>query len=327
MSQQTDTNEIMYDVAILGAGPAGLTAAIYTCRGGLKTAVFESLSAGGQMALTEHLENYPGYSDSTSGYDLAVTMEDQAKGFGAQFIYEEVEGVDLDGTIKTVTTASGSYKTRTVIIATGARPAKLGAPGEQELTGRGVSYCATCDGNFFRGKDVAVIGGGNTAVADAIYLANIVHKVYLIHRRDSLRATRIYNERLEALDNVEILWNTEVERIDAGDNGAVDALEVRNNVTNVKTTLDVAGVFVAVGNIPNTEFLKGRMPLSEGGYVMAERDCYTDVPGVFAAGDVRTKTLRQVVTATADGAISAEAAIDYVNSMELEPNDTIHNAA
>lgn len=300
------------DVAVIGAGPAGMTAGLYAARAGLDCAMFERLSAGGQLALTEHLENYPGFAQSGSGFDLAMTMAQQAASFGVRTIGEEVMSVDFTTSPKKIVTAFGSYEARAVIVATGARPAKLGLDMEDELVGRGVSYCATCDGNFFRGSDVVVVGGGNTAAADAIYLARMCNKVYVVHRRDKLRATAIYHKRLEDLPNVEFVWNTEAVRLIAED-GHVAGLRVRNNKTGEDADIACAAVFVAVGTRPNTEFLAGALQLDETGYIRADEQGATASPGVFAAGDVRTKPLRQVVTAVSDGAMCAEAAAEYLS--------------
>ena len=295
------------DLAVIGAGPAGLTAALYAARAGLDVAVFERLSPGGQLAQTEHLENYPGYTASQSGFELAMQMSEQAQSFGARVVSEEVTSVDFAATPKKIATPFGSYEARAVVVATGARPAKLGLPMEEELAGRGVSYCATCDGNFFRGRDVVVVGGGNTAAADAVYLSRICNKVYVVHRRDKLRATAIYHQRLADLPNVEFVWNSEVERILAA------GVRVRNNAEGGQRDISCAALFVAVGTRPNTEFLAGALQLDESGYIRADELGATALPGVYAAGDVRTKALRQVVTAVADGANCAEAAAEYLS--------------
>ena len=308
LARETET----VDLAVIGAGPAGMTAALYGARSGLSTLLFERLSPGGQVATTEHLENYPGYADSTSGFDLAMKMHEQASSFGVRTVSEEVTGVDLSVEPNLITTPFGSYRARTVIVATGAVPAQLGLAHEDELRGRGVSYCATCDGNFYRGRDVAVIGGGDTAVADVIYLARICRTVYLVHRRDKLRATAIYHERLRELDNVELCWDSVAEELLVED-GKVAGLRLRNVKTDEERVLDVAGVFVAVGMRPNTAFLAGDLELDQSGYVIADEMGRTAMPNVFAAGDVRVKELRQVVTAVADGANAATAAADYLD--------------
>ena len=304
------------DVAMIGAGPAGLTAALYAARAGLDCAMFEMLSPGGQCAQTEHLENYPGYTRSTSGFELSMDMYDQAASFGARTISEEVTAVDFTTEPNMLTTPFNTYFAKTVIVATGTKAAQLGLPREEELRGRGISYCATCDGNFFRGKDVAVIGGGNTAVADVIYLARICRKVYLVHRRDKLRATAIYHQRLAELDNVELCWDSvAVEFLTENDERPrVSGLRIRNQKTDGVRDLAVSAVFIAVGTTPNTEFLGGALALDAGGYIIADGTGRTATADVFAAGDVRTKELRQVVTAVADGANCAESAADFLNA-------------
>lgn len=299
------------DVAIIGAGPAGLTAGLYAARAGLRTAVFERLSPGGQLAQTERIDNYPGFAQGAGGFDLAWSMKEQAERFGVRIINEEVSALDLTAAPKTLVTPAGTYRAASVIVATGARPRKLGVPGEAELTGRGVSYCATCDGNFFRGKTVMVVGGGNTAVADAIYLSRLASRVILVHRRNALRATPVYHRQLAELENVEFVWNAMVRELH-GEDGKLAAAQIEHLADGSLETIPVDGVFVAVGTQPNTEFLAGALPLDEAGYIVADETCATVVPGVFAAGDVRAKTLRQVVTAVADGAVCAEQAASYV---------------
>ncbi len=303
----------MIDVAIIGAGPAGLAAALYATRAGLEATLFERISFGGQLAQTEHLENYPGYVLSTSGFDLALAMHEQATSFGAQTVAEEVTSVDLAADPKKLVTPFGEYEARSVIVATGARPTHLGLEGEEELAGRGVSYCATCDGNFFRGRDVVVVGGGNTAAADAIYLSRICRKVYLVHRRDTLRATAIYHDRLRGLENIEFCWSSKVVKLLQSD-GALSGVTIRDRLTDGLRDLDASAIFIAVGTTPNSEFLNGALETNQAGYIIADESGITSIPGVFAAGDVRTKALRQVVTAVADGAVCAEEAAAYLAS-------------
>ena len=310
-----DEKDIVYDTAVIGAGPAGLTAAMYCARAGLKCAVIEMLSPGGQMAQTEHLENYPGFNQSTSGYELSEIMSSQATSFGAETVYDQVESVDFEASPKVLNMAYGTLKAKTVIIASGARPAKLGIDGEDELTGAGVSYCATCDGNFFKGKDVCVVGGGDTAAADAIYLSRICRKVYILVRRDVLRATAIYNAKLKELDNVEIIWNTIVESF-SQDDGMLNGVNVKNVSTHDRSQLPVSACFVAIGTVPNVEFLNGAVELDMSGHIVTNSVGETSVPGVYAAGDVRTKSLYQVTTAVADGANSAEDAAEYLMQHE-----------
>lgn len=306
----TDTDTV-YDTLIIGAGPAGMTAAMYCARAGLNCAVLEMLSPGGQLAQTEHLENYPGFNQSTSGYELSEIMAEQATSFGAKILYDQVVGVDFSKCPKVLKTVDGDMRAKTVIVASGARPAKLGIAKEEELTGSGVSYCATCDGNFFRGKDVCVVGGGDTAVADAIYLSRICKKVYIIVRRDVLRATAIYNSKLKEMSNVDIVWNTIVKEF-IDDDGVLSGVKLHNNNTGEDSELDVAACFVAVGTVPNDEFLDGALEMDEYGRIVTKPSGETSVPGVYAAGDVRSKKLYQVTTAVADGANSAEDAAEYL---------------
>lgn len=302
----------MVDLAIIGAGPAGMTAALYASRAGLSVLMFERIMPGGQLAQTEHLENYPGYAQSTSGFELAMAMHAQVETFGAKLVSEEVLSVDLSGDQKILTTPLAQYSARSIILATGARPKHLGLSGEDELQGRGLSYCATCDGNFFRGVDVAVVGGGNTAAADALYLSRICNKVYLVHRRDKLSATAIYHQRLQGIDNIEFIWESEVQEL-LSENGMLTGLRVFNKKDSSTKLLNVEALFVAVGTTPNTEFLNGALELDAQGYIVADELGRTATAGVFAAGDVRTKALRQVVTAVSDGAVCAEEAAAYLS--------------
>lgn len=307
----SDGHSKLYDVAIIGAGPAGLTAAMYCARAGLATALVESISPGGQLAQTEHVENYPGFNQSTSGYELSQIMHEQAESFGAETIYDEVTDVDFTSRPFALTMAYGSLEARAVIIATGARPAKLGLEREDELKGSGVSYCATCDGNFYKGRDVCIVGGGDTAAADAIYLSRICHKISIFVRKDVLRATAIYHEKLKTLPNVEIVWNTVVDGI-LEDDGRVAGVSVRDVKTGDVREVPVSALFVAIGTTPNSEFLNGKLELDLQGNIVADEMGRTSVPGVFAAGDVRAKALRQVSTGVGDGANAADAAADYL---------------
>lgn len=306
----------IFDLMIIGGGPAGYTAALYGARAGLTVGLMEKLAPGGQMGTTDMVDNYPGFPEGINGFELAMKMKAGAERFGARTISAEVTGLELSGDIKTLQTPKEVYKARTVILATGAQPRELGLPRERELRGKGVSYCATCDGNFFRGRDVAVIGGGNTAVADVIYLARICRKVYLVHRRDKLRATAIYHQRLAELDNVEMCWDSVAEEFLTEDEERprVSGLRIRNVKTDEVRDLPVSAVFVAVGMRPNTEFLGGALALDAGGYIIADGTGRTATADVFAAGDVRTKELRQVVTAVADGANCAESAADFLDA-------------
>lgn len=299
----------MYDVIILGAGPAGLTAGIYAARGGLNAVIVESKAVGGQAALTAEIENYPGF-ESVSGFELVSLMQAQCERLGVAFVYDNPVNVSLDGNIKSVETAySGVLEARAVILATGAMPRTLGLPRESALMGGGVSYCATCDGAFFKGKAVAVVGGGNTAAEDALYLEKFASSVTLIHRRDALRADAILAKRI-AESTVKVAWNSVVTQLN-GEN-KLSSVTLKNVKTGELSDLPVSGLFVAVGQTPATEGLKG-VEL-DGGYIVTDEEMCTSLPGVFAAGDVRKKTLRQVVTATADGAIAAESAIKFLNT-------------
>lgn len=305
-----NTAEII-DMAIIGSGPAGLSAGLYASRAGLTTVMFERISAGGQLAQTEHMENYPGFPDGANGFELAFAMKQQSERFGAQTVGEEVLSVDFTQEPKVLKTAFGEYHARSVVVATGARPRKLALDLEEELQGRGVSYCATCDGNFFRDKTVMVVGGGNTAVGDAIYLSRICKKVYLLHRRDKLRATAIYHKRLDALPNLEFIWNAVPRKLMA-DQGKLAGVRYELLTTGEEHDLEIDGLFVAIGTQPNTEFLEGALDVDEIGYLLGDESCETDIPGVYVAGDVRTKFLHQVVTAVADGAVAAEKAAEYL---------------
>lgn len=299
----------MYDVIILGAGPAGLTAGIYAARGGLNAVIVESKAVGGQAALTAEIENYPGF-ESVSGFELVSLIQAQCERLGVAFVYDNPVNVSLDGNIKSVETAySGVLEARAVIIATGAMPRTLGLPRESALMGGGVSYCATCDGAFFKGKAVAVVGGGNTAAEDALYLEKFASSVTLIHRRDALRADAILAKRI-AESTVKVAWDSVVTQLN-GEN-KLSSVTLKNVKTGELSDLPVSGLFVAVGQTPATEGLKG-VEL-DGGYIVTDEEMCTSLPGVFAAGDVRKKTLRQVVTATADGAIAAESAIKFLNT-------------
>ena len=299
----------MYDVIILGAGPAGLTAGIYAARGGLNAVIVESKAVGGQAALTAEIENYPGF-ESVSGFELVSLMQAQCERLGVAFVYDNPVNVSLDGNIKSVETAySGVLEARAVILATGAMPRTLGLPRESALMGGGVSYCATCDGAFFKGKAVAVVGGGNTAAEDALYLEKFASSVTLIHRRDALRADAILAKRI-AESTVKVAWDSVVTQLN-GEN-KLSSVTLKNVKTGELSDLPVSGLFVAVGQTPATEGLRG-VEL-DGGYIVTDEEMHTSLPGVFAAGDVRKKTLRQVVTATADGAIAAESAIKFLNT-------------
>lgn len=301
----------IFDLMIIGGGPAGYTAALYGARAGLTVGLMEKLAPGGQMGTTDMVDNYPGFPEGINGFELAMKMKAGAERFGAKTIPAEVTGLELSGDIKTLQTPKEVYKARTVILATGAQPRELGLPRERELRGKGVSYCATCDGMFYRGKTVAVVGGGNTAVADALYLSRLCEKVYVIHRRDKLRAPQIQQQNLEMAGNVEFVWDSIVKELRFEER--LTGLVTEDKNTGECRELSCAGVFIAVGQVPETELFKGQVQLDEAGYVSAGEDCRTNIPGVFAAGDLRAKTLRQIVTAAADGAVAATAAQEYLD--------------
>jgi len=302
-----------YDTIIIGGGPAGLSAGIYAMRSRLNAILVERLMPGGQMMLTDFVENYPGFASGIGGPDLSAAMEQQARGLGLEIISSEVLSVDLSGEEKVVVTADGELRAPTVILAMGATPRRLGVPGEDRLIGKGVSYCATCDGAFFRDKDIAVVGGGNTAVQDAVFLTRFAKKVTIIHRRDALRATRILQERAFKNPRIEIAWNSIVAEV-KGDS-RVESLVLEDARDGSRRVLPLDGVFVLVGTDPNTEFVRGHIILDPAGYIITDEDMHTNVAGVFAAGDCRRKSLRQMVTAAADGAIAAVSAERYIESL------------
>lgn len=305
--------EHIYDTIIIGGGPAGYTAALYCARAGLDTLVLEKLSVGGQMALTMQIDNYPGFDEGIDGFMLGDKMKKGAERFGAKTTITEVLSVDLKSNVKTVSTRKGDLLCRTVIIATGAVPKKLSVPGESEFTGRGVSYCAACDGMFYRGKRVVIVGGGNSAAGDASLLSRVCQSVTLIHRRDTLRATKIYHEPLMKAENISFSWNSSVTEVLGDDK--VTGVAVKNTVTGEISTIDCDGVFVSIGRSPETQLFTGMLDIDENGYIIADESTETTIPGVYAAGDVRTKTLRQVVTAAADGAVAALKAEEYISRL------------
>ncbi len=304
----------LYDMLIIGGGPAGYTAALYASRAGLDTVVLEKLSAGGQMALTGDIDNYPGFEEGIDGFTLGMKMQQSAERFGATTAYAEVTGVDFSDLVKQVTTTDGVFHARTVVIATGADPRKLGLANEEAFVGRGVHYCAHCDGRFYKDKTVVVVGGGNSAAADALYLSRLAKKVVLVHRRDNLRATRIYHEPLLRSDTVEFLWNSTVQELIT--DTRVSGITVKNVLTGEMTDLACDGVFVSIGRQPTTAFLEGAVALDENGYIAADESTRTTVDGVYAIGDVRTKALRQVVTAVADGAVAVHYAEEYLAQID-----------
>ena len=298
-------NEKIYDMLVVGGGPGGYTAALYAARAGLDVLVLEKLAAGGQMAETPQIDNYPGYT-GVDGFMLGQQMKEGAEKFGAQSRFAEVTKLHLDGQTKSVDTTDGTYYGKTLVIATGAHPRKLNVPGEQELFGRGVHYCAACDGMFYRGKTVAVVGGGNTAAAAVLVLSRVASKVLLIHRRDTLRASGVYHKPMQELANVEFHWNAQVSEIRQGE------VLVENVISGENQTLPCDGVFVSIGRQPETGLVKGLLHLDNNGYIVADESTRTEIPGVFAVGDVRTKGLRQIVTAVADGATAVHYAEEYL---------------
>ena len=297
-------------VVVVGGGPGGYTAALYAARAGLDTIVLEKLSAGGQMALTEQIDNYPGFENGIDGFSLAEKMQKQAERFGARSEYAEVLRMDLTAVPKLVETSEGIFRGKTVVLATGAEPRTLGVAGESELVGRGVAYCAACDGMFYKGKTVVVVGGGNSAAADALLLSRVAKKVILVHRRDTLRATKSYHEPLAQAENVEFRWNSVVSALLSGDR--LTGVRLRDTVTGEESVVDCDGVFVSVGRQPATALAVGQLALDGGGYIVAGETTETSIPGVYAVGDVRTKPLRQVVTAVADGAVAVHMAEKYI---------------
>lgn len=305
--------EHVYDMIIIGGGPAGYTAALYAARAGLDTLVLERMSVGGQMALTDVIDNYPGFQDGVDGFTLGANMQAGAERFGAKTEYTEVISVELLNNIKTINTTSGSFRSRTVVIATGANPRELGIDGEAALVGRGLHYCAHCDGRFYKGKTVAVVGGGNSAVSDALYLSHLAKKVILIHRRDTLRATYVYHEPLKRAENVEFLWDTAVKDYMLSSEGRLIGVRHEHVKTGEVGELALDGLFVSIGRRPATELFRDAVQLDENGYIVADETTKTNVAGVFAIGDVRTKALRQVVTAASDGAIAAHFAEEYLS--------------
>jgi len=304
------TQDKVYDMLVIGGGPAGYTAALYASRAGLETLVIEKLSAGGQMALTHQIDNYPGFVEGVGGFELGDQMQRQAERFGAKTKNAEVKSFHLSGSPKSVETSEGTFYGKTIVLATGANPRELGVENEKELIGRGVAYCAACDGMFYKGKTVAVVGGGNSAAADALLLSRIAKKVILVHRRDSLRATKVYHDPLMKADNVEMRWNTVVEELLFDER--LTGLRLKDVGSGETTEIAVDGVFVSVGRKPATEGLAGQVELDKTGYIVAGETTQTNIPGVYAVGDVRTKLLRQVVTAVADGAMAVHMAEEFL---------------
>ena len=308
--QEANTTKHIYDMIVVGGGPGGYAAALYAARAGLDTVVLEKLSAGGQMALTEQIDNYPGFEDGIDGFSLGEKMKRGTERFGVETKLTEVLSLDLSGTVKKAETSEGPLFARTIVVATGAGPRELGIESEQELIGKGVNYCAACDGMFYKNKTVVIAGGGNTAAADALILSRICKKVIVVHRRDTLRATKIYHEPLMKAENVEFRWDSEI--IELLHDEKVIGIRLRNVKTGEETTLACDGVFVSIGRKPSSELVKDQVEVDPAGYIIADESTRTNIPGVFAVGDVRTKALRQVVTAVADGATAVHYAEEYL---------------
>jgi len=306
----------MYDVIIVGAGPAGLTAGIYAGRAGMSALILERVFPGGQIARAHIVENYPGFPDGVEGVELGIRFKEHAERHGAVIESAEVTGYSLDGEIKKVFTSDKTYEAKTVILAMGAAYKTLGLYSEKRFLGTGVSYCATCDGPFFRGKDVVVVGGGDTAIEDALYLANFVNRVYVVHRRDELRAQMALQKAARQNERIEFVWNSEVDTI-TGDT-MVTGVRVRNNKTQEMRLIPCSGVFIAIGTVPHTEEVKSQVKTDAFGYIVTDSGMRTNLPGVFAAGDIVAKPLRQVVTAAADGAIAIYSAQEYLRGLEKE---------
>jgi len=292
-----------YDVVIIGGGPAGLTAGLYTSRARLNSLLLEKGLVGGQIVEAELVENYPGFAAGISGIELGQLMHQQATNYGLKTVITEATGIELQGEQKVVKTTKGNFTGKAVIIASGSERRKLGMPGEREFTGRGVSYCATCDAPFFQEKRIAIVGGGNAAITEALYLAKFASRVTVIHRRDQLRATRILQEKAFSEAKIEFLWNTIVDEIEGKD--IVERLKLHQVKTGGKSTLDIAGIFISVGLKPNTDYLKGILSLDELGHIITNENMETEIPGIFAAGDIRHNSARQAITAAGDGATAA----------------------
>ncbi len=304
------TGEHVYDMIVVGGGPGGYAAALYAARAGLDTVVLEKLSPGGQMVLTEQIDNYPGFEDGIDGFSLGEKMKKGTERFGVKTKLTEVLSLELQGPVKKALTDDGTLYGKTIVVATGAGPKELGVKGEAELRGRGVSYCAACDGMFYRGKTVVIAGGGNTAAADALILSRICGKVIIVHRRDELKATKIYHEPLMAAKNVVFSWDSEITEV-LGDE-KLRGVKLRNVKTGEESELACDGVFVSIGRSPSTELVKDELELDSGGYILSDESTRTNIPGVFAVGDVRSKALRQVVTAVADGAVAVHYGEEYL---------------
>ena len=300
----------IYDMIVIGGGPAGYTAALYGARAGLEVLVLEKFSAGGQMTQTQQIDNYPGFDEGIDGFSLGFKMQASAEKFGARTEQTEVLSVKLDESPKVISTDMGDFFAKTVVVATGAEHKHLGIDGEDALIGRGVGYCAACDGMLFRGKTVAVVGGGNSAAADALLLSKICEKVYVIHRRDTMRAEKIYHEPLMQAENVEFKWNCTVEEFVA--DAKLSSVVIADKLSGEKEILELDGLFISVGRSPVTELFRGQLDIDAQGYIVADETTRTNIAGVYAVGDVRTKVVRQIVTAAADGAVAVHFAQEYI---------------
>lgn len=303
--------EHIYDILIIGGGPAGYTAALYAARAGFDALLIEKLSAGGQMALTGDIDNYPGFEEGVDGFTLGMKMQQTAERFGAKTEYAEITSVDFSKDIKVLKTDSSEYYGKTVIISTGANPRELGIENEQALIGKGVHYCAHCDGRFYKDKTVIVVGGGNSAAADALYLSRLAKKVYLVHRRDTLRATNIYHKPLLGAPNIEFVWNSTIDDFIVEDR--VKGAKIKNVMNGSIKDILCDGIFISIGRKPATEFLAGAVDIDKNGYIIADETTKTNVDGVYTVGDVRTKALRQVVTAVSDGAVAIHHIEEYLS--------------
>ena len=302
--------EKIYDMLIIGGGPGGYAAALYASRAGMEVLVLEKLSAGGQMAQTHQVDNYPGFEEGIDGFELAMKMQQHAERFGAKTELAEVYSLDLKANPKRAETSEGVFYGRTIVYAAGAGPRELGLPMEKELTGRGVNYCAACDGFFYKGKTVVVVGGGNSAAADALLLSRVAKKVILVHRRDTLRATKIYHKPLLEAENVEFYWNSAISELIH--DKKLTAVKIRNLHTDEEEIVPVDGVFVSIGRKPAAALVEGQLELDGAGYILADESTRTNIPGVFAVGDVRTKALRQIITASSDGAVASHYAEEFL---------------
>ncbi len=304
----------IYDMLIAGGGPGGYTAALYAARAGMSVLLLERLCAGGQMALTHQIDNYPGFPEGIDGFTLAENMKNQAERFGAETRYAEVTALRLSDPVKEAETTEGTFRGKTLVFATGANPRPLGLPGEEALTGNGIHYCAACDGMFYRGKTVVVVGGGNSAAMDALLLSRVAKKVIVVHRRDTLRAEKVYHAPLLNAENVEFRWNSEVTQLLRGDRLRGVSIRTRDRALEEEILCD--GVFISVGRRPATHLFDGQLALDDNGYVIADESTRTAIPGVYAVGDVRTKPVRQIVTAVADGAVAAHMVENYLSDQE-----------